>query len=153
MYQIQSTQKLPLQLHNWRLAFSFMLQTQSKEKGPFILHQKITNLRKNIVQNTRYYIWIGLSCLLPRMVNRASLKRAKLEFKTQSCVFWVLFMYKVERKKIEISEMSGSALPGGVRTPRVRHLSPFLENLFLLIISIYKKDPENTWLCFKFQLS
>ena len=105
MYQIQSTQKLPLQLHNWRLAFSFMLQTQSKEKGPFILHQKITNLRKNIVQNTRYYIWIGLSCLLPRMVNRASLKRAKLEFKTQSCVFWVLFMYKDERKKIEIPEM------------------------------------------------
>ena len=42
-------------------------------------------------------------------VIRPSLKRAKLEFKRQSCVFWVLFMYKVERKKLEIPEMSWSA--------------------------------------------
>ena len=40
--------------------------------------------------------------------------RANLEFKRQSSVFWVLFMYKIEQKKLEIPE---SADPGGVRTP------------------------------------
>ena len=47
---------------------------------------------------------------------RPSLKRAKLEFKRQSCVFWVLFIYKNDRKKLEFPEMGGSALTGGVRT-------------------------------------
>ena len=34
----------------------------------------------------------------------------------QSCVFWVLFMYKNERKQLKIPEMGGSAGPGGVWT-------------------------------------
>ena len=49
--------------------------------------------------------------------SRPSLKRAKLEFKRQSCVFWVLFMYKNERKKLEIPKMAGSASTVGVLTP------------------------------------
>ena len=48
---------------------------------------------------------------------RPSLIRTKLEFKKQSYVFWVLFMYKIEGKKLEIPEMGGSAGPGGVWTP------------------------------------
>ena len=56
------------------------------------------------------------SCL-PMPPIRPSLRRTKLEFKKQSCVFWVLFMYKVERKKLEIPEMSGSALTGVVQNP------------------------------------
>ena len=48
---------------------------------------------------------------------RPSLIRAKLELKRKSCVFWVLFIYKDERKKLEFPEMGGSAPPGGVRTP------------------------------------
>ena len=61
--------------------------------------------------------------------SRPSLKRDKLEFKRQSCVFWILCMYKTERKKLEFPEMRGSSLTGGVRTPQVGHFRPFLEIL------------------------
>ena len=48
---------------------------------------------------------------------RPSLNRAKFEFKRQSCVFWVLFVHKNERKKLEFPEMDGSALPGTPLSP------------------------------------
>ena len=64
--------------------------------------------------------WLCLSFMnlyFGTCINRPSLKRAKLEFKRQSCVFWVLLIYKNERKKLEFPEMGRSALTGGGPDP------------------------------------